>query len=235
MERPFICQKCKKRFSRSDNLSQHLRVHEKEGEEGIDPSALIEPTFTGENGEMIDLGDFDDGLEGYVDYDGGVPSESSPGTSSVPGEYVGYTGNESFGSGPYNPQQHQSAHQRTASSASSDFGLQDWIHDSEGEEERGSSPNAQPGSSNASTSSASPGASNNAEGEADGSAQKDLNMEADDVYGMHQPAAGGTDISMSLNMFGGENGLGMGMGMGNVGIAALRQVSFWRSRRVLHD
>lgn len=220
MERPFICQKCKKRFSRSDNLSQHLRVHEKEGEEGIDPSALIDSTFTDENGELVDLASLDDGMEDYVDYDGGVHSDSSPGTGIVPSEYVGYTGNESFGSGPYNPQQHHSAHQRTASGASTDFGLQDWIHDSEGED--GSSPNAQPASSNASASSASPDASNNVEGEGENNAQKDLNMEADDVYDMHQPA-GGTDISMSLNMYGGENGLGMGMGMGNVGIGAIRQ------------
>lgn len=27
MERPFVCDRCKKRFSRSDNLSQHLRIH----------------------------------------------------------------------------------------------------------------------------------------------------------------------------------------------------------------
>ncbi|KAJ7588491.1 STE like transcription factor-domain-containing protein [Mycena floridula] len=52
--------------------------------------------------------------------------------------------------------------------------------------------------------------------------EKPLNMEADDVFGMHQRGRNGggtTDISMSLNMFGGTDGLGMGMGMGG----ALRQ------------
>jgi hypothetical protein len=195
-------------------------VHEKEGEEGADPSGLAE-SFIGDNGELIEMGDED--LDGLVDYEGGAGDSASSSTHNLlinsRGEYVGYTGNESFGSG-YNPQEAQ-GHSRTASGASGDFGLQEWIHEGsdEGDNEGSSEPRA-PGSERASVSSGSPPAAG--EGE---EADKELNMEADDVYGMHAQPASGTDIGMSLNMFGGENGLGMGMGMGNMTLGGMRSVS----------
>jgi hypothetical protein len=34
MEKPFACERCRKRFSRSDNLGQHLKVHKREGAGG---------------------------------------------------------------------------------------------------------------------------------------------------------------------------------------------------------
>lgn len=208
LERPFVCPKCKKRFSRNDNLGQHLRVHDREGEEGIDSSTLIDSGG--------DASDMDDGVDSWVDYDAG---ERTGMLVNSKGEYVGYTGNESFGSGPsaYSPGQHQ-GHQRRESSG--DFGLQEWINSESGSEqgeEEGSSEPRVPGSANASPASVSPP---NTSHDSDGG------MDTEEAFRMLPGTrAGGTDIGMSLNMFGGENGIGLGMGMRNVGIG-MRQVCF---------
>lgn len=54
MERPFVCDRCKKRFSRSDNLNQHLRIHART--EGSD-TASADPCDDEMENEEADEGD----------------------------------------------------------------------------------------------------------------------------------------------------------------------------------
>jgi hypothetical protein len=42
MERPYVCSICGKRFSRSDNLAQHKKTHERRRERGLNASAAVD-------------------------------------------------------------------------------------------------------------------------------------------------------------------------------------------------
>lgn len=79
-ERPYICNHCNKAFSRSDNLAQHRKTHER------DTSVTGEPygNYSGEEdleGDEENLHALEDGSDGSTD--GYMPPMTNVGMASI--------------------------------------------------------------------------------------------------------------------------------------------------------
>lgn len=79
MEKPYECEKCGKKFSRSDNLTQHQRTHGRDEKDG----GGKEGGSGGSEGSGESAGEDSDGMVGLGDMD--LEQETGPGTDDAMG------------------------------------------------------------------------------------------------------------------------------------------------------